>query len=218
MQILHPNVSRSTAGHCPVDPMNRIREKFFQIWSHKAANLSNLFIEHTIRRLQSDRLQHLFQARYDLTQEEKLSPICHISIDIEDDLRRMKENVRQFCLMTRNVYRHLRSDSRLYPMMSIDLDQGITLKICRLIFKTKVLVKMFSKGQHNDGKKEEKTISDPYENIVKAFVVLQSNFEILFGDIVGRDFFENAKAGKTTFSIIVDSKGKRRRNESNVKS
>ena len=200
LQILHPNVSRSTAGHCPADPHNRTREKFFQIWSHKAANLANQLLEYTIRRLQSDRLQDLFQARYELTLEERVAPICHISMDIEDDLRRMKENVRQFCLMTRNVYRHLRSDSRLYPSMSIDLDQGITVKICRLIFKTKVLIKMFTKGQHQSNKKENRPNPDPYENIVKAFVVLQSNFEILFGDIIGRDLFENAKAGNERFA------------------
>jgi hypothetical protein len=197
--------ARSVPGHCPADPLNEACEQFFQIWSHKAANISNELIEYTIRRMQSDRLRFLFQTRHEFTQQEPIEPICRISLHTEDDLRRMKERIRRFCLTTRNVYRHLRSDSRLYPEMAIDLDQGITIKICRFIFKSKVLVKLFSKEQHlNERQREAKRnkaelkgdLNDPFKNITKAFIVLQSNFEILFGDIVDRDFFQNAKTGR----------------------
>jgi hypothetical protein len=191
---------RSTGNsHCPIDPLKETCEKFFQIWSHKAANISNELIEYTIRRMQSDRLRLLFQTRNEFTHQENVSPICHISTHTEDDLQRIKEHIRRFCLTTRNVYRHLRSDSRLYPQMSIDLDQGIMIKICRFIFKTKILIKILSKEQHLSeqlNKYQKKLeINDPYKNITKAFIVLQSNFEILFGDILDRDFFQNAKTG-----------------------
>ena len=196
---------RTLPGHCPVDPLNEACEKFFQIWSHKAANISNELIEYTIRRMQSDRLRFLFQTRHEFTQIETIEPICRISMHTEDDLQRIRERIRRFCLTTRNAYRHLRSDSRLYPDMAIDLDQGITIKICRFIFKTKVLVKIFSKEQHLSEQQREAKMSkretkvdltDPYKNITKAFIALQSNFEILFGDIVDRDFFQNAKTGR----------------------
>lgn len=200
----HGIPARSLPGHCPADPLNEACEKFFQIWSHKAANISNELIEYTIRRMQSDRLRFLFQTRHEFTQQETIEPICRISLHTEDDLRRIKERIRRFCLTTRNVYRHLRSDSRLYPEMAIDLDQGITIKICRFIFKTKVLVKIFTKEQHLSERQREakrskaetkEDLNDPFKNITKAFIVLQSNFEILFGDIVDRDFFQNAKTG-----------------------
>ena len=199
---------RSMQGHCPNDPLKETCEKFFQIWSHKAANISNDLIEYTIRRMQSDRLRFLFQTRNEFTQQENISPICQMSIHIEDDLRRIKEHIRRFCLSTRNVYRHLRSDSRIYPDMTIDLDQGIMIKICRFIFKTKVLIKIFSKEQHLSEQQREQLkkhkikqmdkkldINDPYRNVTKAFIVLQSNFEILYGDILDKDFFQNAKTG-----------------------
>jgi hypothetical protein len=195
---------RSMHGHCPIDPLKETCEKFFQIWSHKAANISNDLIEYTIRRMQSDRLRFLFQTRNEFAQQDNVSPICQISGYIEDDLQGMKEHIRRFCLTTRNLYRHLRSDSRIYPNMSIVLDQGIMIKICRFIFKTKVLIKILSKDQHlseqlntnNIKQKDKKSdINDPYRNVTKAFIVLQSNFEILFGDILDRDFFQNVKTG-----------------------
>jgi hypothetical protein len=182
--------TRNILGHCPIDSLTETCEKFFQIWSHKAANISNDLIEYTIRRMQSDRLRLLFQTRNEFTHQENVQPICHMSIHTEDDLQRLKEHIRRFCLTTRNVYRHLRSDSRIYPKMSIELDQGIMIKICRFIFKTKVLIEILSKQQ-----REQIDLNDPYRNITKAFIVLQSNFEILFGDILDRDFFQNAKTG-----------------------
>ena len=206
--------SRSIHGHCPIDPLNEICEKFFQIWSHKAANIANDLIEYTIRRMQSDRLRNLFQTRNEFTHQENVTPICHIPLRIEDDLPRIQEHIRLFCLTTRNLYRHLRSDSRLYPNMCIDLDQRIMMKICRFIFKTKVLLEIFSKEQHlsdyqRDQLKKHKheptkptvDVHDPYRNITKAFVVLQSNFEILYGDILEKDFLQNVKTGIWTFSI-----------------
>ncbi|CAF5222326.1 unnamed protein product, partial [Rotaria magnacalcarata] len=66
---------------------------------------------------------------------------------------------------------------------------------------TKVLIKIISKEQslnvEQDEQSNQKRIkkNDPYKNITKAFVALQSNFEILFGDVVEKDFFQNAKAG-----------------------
>jgi len=194
---------RSIPGHCPIDPLNEICEKFFQIWSHKAANISNDLIEYTIRRMQSDRLQFLFQTHHEFTHDENILPICQMSIHIEDDLQGIKEHIRRFCLITRNVYRHLRSDSRIYPKMSIELDQGIMIKICRFIFKTKVLIKILLKEQQSEQLNKYKIkqidnkfeINNPYRNITKAFIVLQSNFEILYGDILDRDFFQNAKTG-----------------------
>jgi hypothetical protein len=188
-------------GHCPIDPLNETGEKFFQIWSHIAVNLSNDLIEYTIRRMQSDRLRFLFQIRNEFSQQDNISPICQMSVHIEDDLKGIKEHIRRFCLTTRNVYRHLRSDSRIYPKMSIDLDQGIMIKVCRFIFKTKVLIKILAKEQHlseqlNKDKIKQIDVNDPYRNITKAFIVLQSNFEILFGDILDRDFFQNAKTGR----------------------
>lgn len=177
--------------HCPNDLLNRTCEKFFQIWSHKAVNISNDLIEYTIRRIQNDRLRFLFQTRNEFTQQENVSPICQMSIHTEDDLKRIKEHIRCFCLSTRNVYRHLRSDSRLYPKMSIDLDQNIMIKICRFILKTKVLIEMFSKSEQFN----KSHINDPYRNIIKAFIVLQSNFQILYGDILERDFLQNVKTG-----------------------
>jgi hypothetical protein len=154
--------------------------------------------------MQSDRLRFLFQARRAFTRQETIMPVCQMSFHVDDDLRRIQERIRRFCLTTRNVYRHLRSDYRLYPTMAIDLDEGITIKVCRFIFKTKVLIKVFSKDEHlSEHDREKKTmkvnvtvdVNDPYRNITKAFVALQSNFEILFGDIVDRDFFLNAKTG-----------------------
>jgi len=195
-------------SHCPIDSLNETCEKFFQIWSHKAANISNDLIEYTIRRMQSDRLRILFQTRNEFNHQENILPICQMSIHIEDDLKGIKEHIRRFCLSTRNVYRHLRSDSRIYPKMSIELDQGIMIKICRFIFKTKILIKILSKEQHLSDQQREQLnkntikqidkkfqINDPYRNITKAFIVLQSNFEILYGDILDRDFFQNAKTG-----------------------
>lgn len=184
--------------------LNVTCEKFFQIWAHKAANISNDLIEYTIRRMQSDRLRFLFQTRNELTQREMVSPICQVSVHTEDELRRMKEHIRRFCLTTRNAYRHLRSDSRIYPKMCIELDQGIIIKICRFIFKTKVLIQILSKDKHSDANENEQLKSepvksfeynDPYRNITKAFIILQSNFEILFGDILEKDYFQNAKTG-----------------------
>jgi hypothetical protein len=183
-------------SHCPIDPLNETCEKFFQIWSHKAANISNDLIEYTIRRMQSDRLRFLFQTHNEFNHHKNFIPICQMSIHIEDDLQGIKEHIRQFCLTTRNVYRHLRSDSRIYPKMSIELDQSIMIKICRFIFKTKILNKILSKKQHLSEELNKKLqINDPYRNITKAFIVLQSNFEILYGDILDRDFFQNAKTG-----------------------
>jgi len=199
--------SRNMLSHCPNDPLNETCEKFFQIWSHKAANLSNHLIEYTIRRMQSDRLHCLFQIRNEFIHKENILPICQMSIHIEDDLQGIKEHIRRFCLTTRNVYRHLRSDSRIYPQMSIELDHGIMIKICRFIFKTKILIQILSKEQHLSDQQREQLnkykikqinnfqINDPYINITKAFIALQSNFEILFGDILDRDFFQNAKTG-----------------------
>ena len=186
------------------DALNVTCEKFFQIWAHKAANISNDLIEYTIRRMQSDRLRFLFQTRNELTQRETGSPICQVSVHTEDELRRIKEHIRRFCLTTRNAYRHLRSDSRIYPKMCIELDQGIIIKICRFIFKTKVLIQILSKDKHSNADKNEQSKSehiksfeynDPYRNITKAFIILQSNFEILFGDILQKDYFQNAKTG-----------------------
>jgi len=191
-----------SSRHCPNDSLNKTGEKFFQIWSHKAANISNDLIEYTIRRMQNDRLQFLFQTRNEFTHQENVLPICQMSVHTEDDLQRIKEHIRCFCLSTRNVYRHLRSDSRLYPKMSIDLDQRIMMKICRFIFKTKILIQMFSKEQHLSDHKYQNEIHDPYRNIVKAFIVLQSNFEILFGDILERDFLQNVKTG-ICFSFLM---------------
>lgn len=201
-------LSRNMLGHCPIDPLNETCEKFFQIWSHKAVNISNDLVEYTIRRMQSDRLRFLFQTRNEFTHREDIVPYCQMSINIEDDLQRIKEHIRQFCLNTRNVYRHLRSDSRIYPQMSIQLDQNIMMKICRFIFKTKALINIFLKQQHlSDQQREELNkhkikqiekklqINDPFRNITKAFIALQSNFEILYGDILNRDFFQNAKTG-----------------------
>ena len=186
-------------GHCPLDPLKETCEKFFQIWSHKAANLSNELIEYTIRRMQIDRLRFLFQTRNEVTQRTVAAPLCQIPTHTENDMQRLKEHIRRFCLTTRNVYRHLRSDSRLYPAMTIALDQGIMIKICRFIFKTKVLIKIFAKEQHLSEHRprpaDQADLNDPYKNISKAFVVLQSNFQILFGDVVDRDFFQNAKTG-----------------------
>jgi hypothetical protein len=183
-------------SHCPIDPLNETCEKFFQIWSHKAANISNDLIEYTIRRMQSDRLRFLFQTHNEFNHDKNFIPICQMSIHIEDDLQGIKEHIRRFCLTTRNVYRHLRSDSRIYPKMSIELDQSIMIKICRFIFKTKILIKILSKKQHLSEELNKKLqINDPYRNITKAFIVLQSNFEILYGDILDRDFFQNAKTG-----------------------
>ncbi|CAF1273391.1 unnamed protein product [Rotaria sp. Silwood1] len=209
---------RSKHGHCPIDPTNETCEKFFQIWSHKAANISNDLIEFTIRRMQSDRLRFLFQTRNEITQRESISPICQISTHIGDDLQRINEYIRRFCLSTRNLYRHLRSDSRLYPKMCIELDEGIIIKICRFIFKTKVLIKILSKEQHLNVEQREQLknykikqndkqfdINDPYRNITKAFIALQSNFEILFGDIVDKDFFQNAKTAVQALPIILDT-------------
>jgi hypothetical protein len=173
------------------DSLNEICEKFFQIWSHKAVNISNDLIEYTIRRMQNDRLRFLFQTRNEFTHQENVSPICQMSIHTENDLQRLKENIRCFCLSTRNVYRHLRSDSRLYPNMSIDLDQNIMMKICRFIFKTKVLIEMVSKSEQFS----KSHTNDPYKNISKAFIILQSNFQILYGDILERDFLQNVKTG-----------------------
>ncbi|CAF0722924.1 unnamed protein product [Adineta steineri] len=196
--------------HCS----NVSREKFFQIWSHKAANISNDLIEYTIRRMQSDRLRFLFQTRNKLTEEEHIVPICQLSLHTEDDLQRIKEYIRRFCLTTRNVYRHLRSDSRIYPKMSIDLDQGIMIKICRFIFKTKVLIQILLKQQHLSEQQHEQLkkykikqfeFNDPYKNITKAFIVLQSNFQILFGDILDKDFFQNAKTAVQTLPILLDT-------------
>ncbi|CAF4237181.1 unnamed protein product, partial [Rotaria sp. Silwood2] len=197
---------RSKHGHCSIDATKETCEKFFQIWSHKAANISNDLIEFTIRRMQSDRLRFLFQTRNEITQRESISPICQISTHIGDDLQRINEHIRRFCLSTRNLYRHLRSDSRIYPKMCIELDEGIIIKICRFIFKTKVIIKILSKQQHLSVEQREQLknykikqndkqsdIYDPYRNITKAFIALQSNFEILFGDIVDKDFFQNAK-------------------------
>ena len=199
---------RSMSGHCPIDSSNETAEKFFQIWSHKAANISNDLIEYTIRRMQSDRLRFLFQTRNELTQRGNVLPICQIPVHNGDDLQRINEHIRRFCLSTRNVYRHLRSDSRLYPKMSIELDEGIIIKVCRFIFKTKVLIKILSKEQHLSEQQrellnkyrakhhnEQFDLNDPYKNITKAFIALQSNFEILFGGILDRDFFQNAKTG-----------------------
>ncbi|CAF3941749.1 unnamed protein product [Rotaria sp. Silwood2] len=187
---------RSKHGHCSIDATKETCEKFFQIWSHKAANISNDLIEFTIRRMQSDRLRFLFQTRNEITQRESISPICQISTHIGDDLQRINEHIRRFCLSTRNLYRHLRSDSRIYPKMCIELDEGIIIKICRFIFKTKVIIKILSKQQHLSVEQREQLknykikqndkqsdIYDPYRNITKAFIALQSNFEILFGDI-----------------------------------
>src|SRR2546430_135891 len=85
MKIINDLSSRS------IDPLNETYEKFFQIWSHKAANISNDLIEYTIKK--------------------------------------------QF------------------------------------------------------------QFNDPYKNITKAFIVLQSNFQILYGDILERDFLQNVKTG-----------------------
>lgn len=202
------SINRNTHAHCPIDPLNEICEKFFQIWSHQAANIGNDLIEYTIRRMQSDRLRNLFHARNEFTHQEMARPICQIPLRIEDDLPRIQEHIRCFCLTTRNVYRHLRSDSRLYPDMCIDLDQKLIVKICRFIFKTKVLLEIFSKEQHlSDYQREQmkkhkdqpsehiEDIHDPYRNITKAFIVLQSNFEILYGDILEKDFLQNVKTG-----------------------
>lgn len=187
---------RNKNGHSPIDSSTETCEKFFQIWSHKAANISNDLIEYTIRRMQNDRLRILFQRRNEITQRENISPICQISTHIGDDLRRIKEAIRRFCLSTRNLYRHLRSDSRLYPKMSIALDEGITIKVCRFILKTRALINILSKEKHlNVQTDKQNDINDPYRNIAKAFIALQSNFEILFGDIVDKDFFQNAKTG-----------------------
>ncbi|CAF2045038.1 unnamed protein product [Rotaria magnacalcarata] len=192
---------RSKNVHCSSDLSNETCETFFQIWSHKAANISNDLIEYTIRHRQLDRLRFLLQTRNELSQRQNASPICQILTHIEDDLRRINEHIRRFCLSTRNLYRHLRSDSRIYPKMSIALDEGIIIKICRFMFKTKVLIKIISKEQslnvEQDEQSNQKRIkkNDPYKNITKAFVALQSNFEILFGDVVEKDFFQNAKAG-----------------------
>jgi len=189
--------------------LNETCEKFYQIWSHKAANISNDLIEYTIRRLQSDRLRHLFQIRNDFTHKEQASPICQMPIRVEDDLERIKEYIRRFCLTTRHLYRHLRSDSRIYPKMCIDLDQGIMIKICRFIFKTKVLIKIFSSEKHinpqqrDELKKQNIEYHDPYKNIIKAFIVLQSNFEILFGDIFERDLLQNAKSGSISVVLFL---------------
>ncbi|CAF0725038.1 unnamed protein product [Rotaria sordida] len=209
---------RSKHGHCSIDSTNETCEKFFQIWSHKAANISNDLIEFTIRRMQSDRLHFLFQTRNEITQRENISPICQISTHISDDLKRINEYIRRFCLSTRNLYRHLRSDSRIYPKMCIELDEGIIIKICRFIFKTKVLIKILSKEEHLNIEQREQLkiykikqndkqfdINDPYKNITKAFIALQSNFEILFGDIVDKDFFQNAKTAVQALPIILDT-------------
>ena len=186
----------STDHRCSTDPIHQTCEKFFQIWSHKATNISNDLIEYTMRRIQIDRLNTLFQTRREYNQQEKIHSICQIPKHTESELQRSKEQIRRFCLMTRNLYRHLRSDSRLYPKMCIDLDQGIAMKICRFIFKVKVLMKIFPKAHHLDeSQKKHIDSDDPYRNVTKAFVILHSNFEILFGDIVDRDFFENAKTG-----------------------
>ncbi len=75
--------------HCPNDLLNRTCEKFFQIWSHKAVNISNDLIEYTIRRIQNDRLRFLFQTRNEFTQQENVSPICQMSIHTENDLQRI---------------------------------------------------------------------------------------------------------------------------------
>ncbi|CAF2047093.1 unnamed protein product [Rotaria magnacalcarata] len=202
---------RSKNVHCSSDLSNETCETFFQIWSHKAANISNDLIEYTIRHRQLDRLRFLLQTRNELSQRQNASPICQILTHIEDDLRRINEHIRRFCLSTRNLYRHLRSDSRIYPKMSIALDEGIIIKICRFIFKTKVLIKIISKEQslnvEQDEQSNQKRIkkNDPYKNITKAFVALQSNFEILFGDVVEKDFFQNAKAAVQTLPIILDT-------------
>ncbi|CAF1601433.1 unnamed protein product [Rotaria magnacalcarata] len=202
---------RSKNVHCSSDLSNETCETFFQIWSHKAANISNDLIEYTIRHRQLDRLRFLLQTRNELSQRQNASPICQILTHIEDDLRRINEHIRRFCLSTRNLYRHLRSDSRIYPKMSIALDEGIIIKICRFMFKTKVLIKIISKEQslnvEQDEQSNQKRIktNDPYKNITKAFVALQSNFEILFGDVVEKDFFQNAKAAVQTLPIILDT-------------
>ncbi|UJR37885.1 hypothetical protein I4U23_030575 [Adineta vaga] len=205
---------RTKSGHCTNDILNETCERFFQIWSHKAANISNDLIEYTIRRMQSDRLRFLFQTRNELTQRETISPICQIPIYVEDELRRIKEHIRRFCLTTRNVYRHLRSDSRIYPNMSIRLDQNIMIKICRFIFKTKVLIQILSKEKHLKTQQDQQlqsneikqfNLNEPYRNITKAFIVLQSNFEILFGDILEKDFFQNAQTAVQSLPIILDT-------------
>lgn len=200
--------ARNKLGPYPTDSVHETCEMFFPIWSHKAANISNDLIEYTMRRIQCDRLRLLLQTRNEFNQRESIVPICQIPTYCEHDLQRIKEHIRSFCLSTRNVYRHLRSDSRLYPKMPIKLDESIMIKICRFIFKTKVLIKLFSKehrlndkqhDQLNNQKKKENEkqsqLNDQYRNITKAFIVLQSNFEILFGDIIDRDFFQDAKAG-----------------------
>ncbi|CAF1090313.1 unnamed protein product [Adineta ricciae] len=196
------------------DALNATCEKFFQIWAHKAANISNDLIEYTIRRMQSDRLRFLFQTRNELTQREASSPICQVSVHTEDELRRIKEHIRRFCLTTRNAYRHLRSDSRIYPKMCIELDQGIIIKICRFIFKTKVLVQILSKDKDSNADENEQSkgeqiksfeYNDPYRNITKAFIILQSNFEILFGDILEKDYFQNAKTAVRSLPVILDT-------------
>jgi hypothetical protein len=78
------------------------------------------------------------------------------------------------------------------------------IKICRFIFKTKALIQILSKGKHLHEQQREQSkttevkqfeLNDPYRNITKAFIVLQSNFEILFGDILEKDFLQNAKTG-----------------------
>ncbi|CAF4727187.1 unnamed protein product [Rotaria socialis] len=202
---------RSKNVHDSSDLSSETCEKFFQIWSHKAANISNDLIEYTIRHRQLDRLRFLLQTRNELSQRQNVSPICQILTHTGDDLRRINEHIRRFCLSTRNLYRHLRSDSRIYPKMSIALDEGIIMKICRFIFKTKVLIKIISKQQSLNVEQNEQSNqnkikkNDPFKNITKAFIALQSNFEILFGDVVEKDFFQNAKAAVQTLPIILDT-------------
>lgn len=208
MSFIVNDLYKNLHNHCSIDPLNETCEKFFQIWSHKAVNLSNDLIEYTIQRMQSDRLRHLFQTRNEYTHRQDVTPFCPISLHIEDDLQRIKEHIRRFCLTTRNVYRHLRSDSRIYPQMSISLDKNIMMKICRFIFKTKALIEIYSKEKHLNNQKSKikqnennLQVNDPFNNITKAFIALQSNFEILHGDILERDFFQNAKTGISDLSI-----------------
>ncbi|CAF0945392.1 unnamed protein product [Didymodactylos carnosus] len=202
------------------DPFNVVCEKFLQIWAHKAANIANDLIEYAIRRMQCDRLKHLFDIRNEYTQRENITAICRIGFHNGDDLPRMKEQLRSFCLATRNVVRHLRADGRLRPNRCIDLDQGIISKMCRFIYKSKVLLQILQTGKHlpekqreqiADNVKKKKTgmtietivdVDDPYRDVTKAFIALQSDFELLFGDVMGREFFQTARTGMHEYTIF----------------
>jgi hypothetical protein len=196
MMIKRRRTHREEASNsrlCPIDPTHETCETFFLIWSHRAVNLADQLIEFTIRQLQQERLQALFQTRNEWTIGSSIKPMCPIRHHrIDGELRHISEHLRHFCLTTRNLFRHLRSDARLFPNMSIDLDQKITMKICRFIVKIKVFSRILAKQF------AAQTIIatlHTHETINKIFVALQSNFELLFGNTVERNLFQNARTG-----------------------